>query len=725
MYAGIFSGAGVEVGAGTMLQYSLRMLFTYQGSILYRMQAGMGDVIFAPLYQVLARRGVRFHFFHRTDRLERSADGARVERIHMGRQVRTLGEYDPLVDVDGLPCWPNAPRYDRIEGGCELRASGENLEDFWTRWQDRGEPLVLEAGRDYDTVVLGISLGALPHVARELIEDEARPALGRAVGTIATTQTQAVQLWFGPGLEKLGWKIDPPIVIPHERPFDTWADMTHLLQRERHPAGAVGHIAYLCGALADDEPPPGREDHGYPARQKARAHANAMAWLGRSAGVLWPGVASAGDPRALDFAHLFDPEERKGHARFLAQYVATPLNPSDRYVLSVPGSVHARPTAGGSGYDNLVLTGDWILNPISAGCVEGTVMSGMLAAEAVSGRGRRILGDWMRPLERAPAQARERGGARPLAYIPHDIEDAPAPPYLVTGTTMYTFALRARVEALAALCDRTLNLGGRKRYRPLGPIVLFYCQDNQGILAHRATVAVPERDFGFMVPLVEEKSGRVVHFIPYLWVDSDLAVRGGREVHGFPKAMGRLTMPDAPGDSGRFLLEVPRVQASEPGARGKWVMVPIVEVEPCGPGGAGKAWRDMASAAGSLAGLLRHAVRGGDDASALAIMQRAAADASRGVVPMVFLKQVRHPSDASRASYQAIVEAPARLCGGLRGGGLLSGSYEIRFHGEDGARLVDKLGLELDAGDRKARPLSPFWLGFDYVMEGGEVVFEA
>ena len=38
------------------------------------MRAGMGETVIAPLYEVLRRRGVRFEFFHRVERLELSAD---------------------------------------------------------------------------------------------------------------------------------------------------------------------------------------------------------------------------------------------------------------------------------------------------------------------------------------------------------------------------------------------------------------------------------------------------------------------------------------------------------------------------------------------------------------------------------------------------------------------------------------------------------------------------
>ena len=51
--------------AGTAMRGMLRMIFLYKGAIFYKMQAGMGDTVFTPLYQVLKRRGVRFEFFHK------------------------------------------------------------------------------------------------------------------------------------------------------------------------------------------------------------------------------------------------------------------------------------------------------------------------------------------------------------------------------------------------------------------------------------------------------------------------------------------------------------------------------------------------------------------------------------------------------------------------------------------------------------------------------------
>ena len=50
-----------------------------------------------------------------------------------------------------------------------------------------------------------------------------------------------------------------------------------------------------------------------------------------------------------------------------------------------------------SGYENLVLAGDWTDCGMNAGCIEAAVMSGLEAANALLGRGRfyRIRGYWL------------------------------------------------------------------------------------------------------------------------------------------------------------------------------------------------------------------------------------------------------------------------------------------------------------------------------------------
>ena len=99
------------IAAGTALRGTLRLLFCYRGSPMWKMRAGMGDVVFAPFYEVLRRRGVTFKFFHRlrnvrlVDR-EKLGPGEKqyVEALEFDVQAETTGgrEYQPLVSVRGM-----------------------------------------------------------------------------------------------------------------------------------------------------------------------------------------------------------------------------------------------------------------------------------------------------------------------------------------------------------------------------------------------------------------------------------------------------------------------------------------------------------------------------------------------------------------------------------------------------------------------------------------------
>ncbi len=74
-----------------------------------------------------------------------------------------------------------------------------------------------------------------------------------------------------------------------------------------------------------------------------------------------------------------------GETLTAAQYLRANIDPSERYVLSLPGTVQYRTSADGSGYDNLILAGDWTKTDWNVGCIEAAVTSGINAAATVEG----------------------------------------------------------------------------------------------------------------------------------------------------------------------------------------------------------------------------------------------------------------------------------------------------------------------------------------------------
>jgi uncharacterized protein with NAD-binding domain and iron-sulfur cluster len=392
-YDYFFAYEGGDVGrpaiaAGVALYHLMRLTFTYKTSIFWEMQAGMGDAVIAPIYEVLKRRGVKFAFFHRVENLGLSDDGRRVETIRVARQATPKGDYRPLIEVKGLTCWPSAPLHEQLVEGEELRRRGIDLESPWSPWRDP-ETIELRASRDFDQVILGITLAPLKTICAELID--ASPAWRNMVDHLKTVQTLGVQVWLGPDREALGWTMPAPLMTGYAQLLNTWGDFSHLLPREDWPDGAAPRsLAYFCGPFPDAVSIPDFSDHEFPEEEREGLKTLSVVWLQKNLPYLLPGTAAA--EGGFDWSALADPQGRAGAERFDAQYWRANVSPAERYVLSLPGDWRYRLLKGRSGFDNLFVAGDWVYTGLG-GCVEAAVMSGMMASRALTGSPNTIIGE--------------------------------------------------------------------------------------------------------------------------------------------------------------------------------------------------------------------------------------------------------------------------------------------------------------------------------------------
>jgi uncharacterized protein with NAD-binding domain and iron-sulfur cluster len=375
-----------RLAAGQALRSMLRAFFTYRGAFFWKMQSGMGDVVFAPLYEVLRRRGVRFEFFHRLENVGMKWGASpHVAALEFDVQAETIGgrPYEPLIDVDGLPCWPSQPLWDQLKDSRRLRRDRHDFENFFDLRHLRRRQL--RVGADFDVVVLGVGLGAIPHVCREIVGRDTR--WRSMIHHVKTVATQAFQVWLTRDMRELGWTDQPINVSGFVEPFDTWADMTHLAREERWDRTPRG-IAYFCNALPDLDATPERGTIDWVDVNRERVRRNAVAFLNRDIGHLWPHATSADGAFKWDLlADAREAANRKastGEDRFNSQFWIASVNPSDRYTLTLPGSTIYRVSPLDRTYDNLTIAGDWTDSGFNAGCVEAAVMSGMLAAHAVS-----------------------------------------------------------------------------------------------------------------------------------------------------------------------------------------------------------------------------------------------------------------------------------------------------------------------------------------------------
>lgn len=394
LYDAAFAYAGGDpkrpsMAAGTGLHVSLRLLFDYKGHFFYEMQAGMGDVVFAPLYEVLKRRNVEIRFFHRVEKLVLDESGTNLQRVEISRQVTPRSEYyEPLIDVQGLSCWPSEPLYEKLVEGEALKRAvdedGANLEHYDSHWNDCGGHLTLKAGDDFDWVILGVTHACL----ETILEPRIRAAWDPMLKGIQNVQTQALQLWLQPTIEELGWDCSPRILGAYILPLSSIADFSHLIVREGPPvAGSIiGNLTYDCGVLTE-------------VQGETQAQANERVWqqslqfCDQQIAPVFPLAVRADNSNGLDWSKLYCDESSIGENRLREQYLRANIDVTERYVLSIPGTQSVRRKAHDSGFKGLVITGTWIDTGLNISAVETATMSGLQAARAISGYPRTVPGE--------------------------------------------------------------------------------------------------------------------------------------------------------------------------------------------------------------------------------------------------------------------------------------------------------------------------------------------
>jgi uncharacterized protein with NAD-binding domain and iron-sulfur cluster len=381
--------------AGTALRGLLRTFFTYRGALMWKMNSGMGDVVFAPLYELLIKRGVSIEFFNRVEAV--SVAGGQVEQIEIDVQANVPGAVTPetYLQAGSLPntagvsepaVWPNSPDNVLSAGGTSLAPLiPAAVYESWfanpaatcvsSKVLKLGAP-----GDGFELVVFGLPIACVPLIAPDLPASE--PRWQAAVQSIETVATQAVQLWLKQPAGALG-DFDAGIVAGgFFEPFDTWSDMHQLVDQEDVTGSQT--VAYFCNVLADPPgpaPPRGQADT-WLAERSALVRAQALQFLQRDVASLWP---NATDPisRELHWDLLVDASGATGSARLDAQFLRANVEPSERYVLSVPGSSACRIAPDDTGFPNLYAAGDWTACTLDAGCVEAAAISGILAANGI------------------------------------------------------------------------------------------------------------------------------------------------------------------------------------------------------------------------------------------------------------------------------------------------------------------------------------------------------
>ena len=293
----------------------------------------------------------------------------------------------------------------RVLGGTSTSSrSGRRARDVGRR--------TLEAGRDFDVVVFGISLGMVRTSAPELVEHVTGLAVHGRQPRDRRHPVPPALAGRGRGRTSGGPARPGATVSGFVKPFDTWASMSHLLPVEDWPAADAAADHRLLLRRAGRARPVGRRRRpAHDERDAVRAAGPGSSWTPRR--TLWP--AAVDDARLPLVAAV-----RRwivGDRRTRAGSTTSTGGPTSIPPTSTSSPCRAPTSTGCSrdatGFDNLVVAGDWTDSGLNAGCVEAATRSGQLAAQAVHATGDGSLGG--EPDHERPADGGGHDRSRPGA----------------------------------------------------------------------------------------------------------------------------------------------------------------------------------------------------------------------------------------------------------------------------------------------------------------------
>jgi uncharacterized protein with NAD-binding domain and iron-sulfur cluster len=430
-----------QIAAGQAIGAACRFFFMYKGALFWRMRAGTGEVVFAPLYLALRRRGVKFRFYHRLDKMVLGKRDTSVTRLNFHRQVRlkrkgatAATNYQPLIVVEHqrLSAWRAKPHRDQLDYDAatlkkfDRAVSGQdrntyaNFESIWCNWAP-GDDVFATVGDEprqenhpswighFDDVIVTVPIAALERVSEQL-----RDAPGKRgeqwrgmLQNFSTVATQSMQLWVSKPTRELGWPHGQVSFSAFVHPFDTWADLSQLIDVENQNDARSLH--YFCSVLPERDVPK-ITDTTAPRHVVDRLDAvkslvrqNAKSFLNNWIFQLWHDAADR-YPNIFKWNLLVDQHDRRGVERLDAQYFVANVDPSERYTQSLPGTTKYRIRPDGTGFEHLYIAGDWTNCGLNFGCLEAAVMSGRLASAAIRGYpDTRLIPGYVGPTKRAVA----------------------------------------------------------------------------------------------------------------------------------------------------------------------------------------------------------------------------------------------------------------------------------------------------------------------------------
>lgn len=293
-------------------------------------------------------------------------------------------------------------------------------------------------------------------------------------------------------------------------------------------------------------------------------------------------------------------------------------------------------------------------------------------------------------------------------YVDRSGELSWCPPYTAGGVNFFGFAIACQRDALQAQCDRYLNgpLGEAGRFVPAGAhaLLVFNTIDRLQSQIKPEWGWTSEQETAIWLLIADRKTSRLVWFHPYMWVDSDAAMVSGREVYGFPKALGWFDIPHGPAAPQQLSIDTMLVRRFDKDAQRERATLVRAHLRESS---------DLIHVLANVSDLFSAAARElhmdfsmvGDPQLAIALTE----GLLKGDMPMIFLKQYRSGERPEAACLQLLQQVDAKLAKLHDARIYLNHQYEVDVLDSDSHPLRRDLGLP--AGP--IRVDMSFWVAFD------------
>jgi hypothetical protein len=317
-------------------------------------------------------------------------------------------------------------------------------------------------------------------------------------------------------------------------------------------------------------------------------------------------------------------------------------------------------------------------------------------------------------------------------YVERGGEIVPRQPSQADDARLYGFVVQARESRLNEFCDRTFNRPAgqlsSRRWQAMGDWVLLNFVDVGRL--HSADPAdsrlghLREREGAIWMPVWDANQRRLMWTVPYIFVDSEWAMTGGREPFGFPKQLGKLVIPPRDERAPRTLeIHTTGLRTWGPDSSVRPVRVVSVTRTDDGSDELGDSWTAGSDVARLLARALPHRrldlFRSADklEDGVDVLLAYVGSMVNQGGLSMVLLKQFRDAFHSTRACYQAILEVVERVTDFHRGA-LLPGTYTVEFDQSE----TEPIHRDLGVGSGPQPAVCAFWMEFDFSVAAREPV---